>query len=201
MPNLARLAYATPRADTDRCIMNKLKTIAASRQDIVIRARAGAAHHGMLRFQTHYARCSLGAKGLTRNKKEGDKKTPLGRFALRRVWYRADRIALPQSALPIRQISPKSGWCDDASSPTYNRPIMCPNRSRHEKLWRIDRLYDVFFELGVNDDPIEPGAGSAIFLHLTKNNYQPTLGCVAVSPKTMDYLLCNVRNDTCISIV
>jgi L,D-peptidoglycan transpeptidase YkuD (ErfK/YbiS/YcfS/YnhG family) len=29
------------------------------------------------------------------------------------------------------------------------------------------------------DAPVVPGAGSAIFLHVARANYQPTVGCVA----------------------
>ena len=61
-------------------------------------------------------------------------------------------------------------------------------------------IYDVFIELGINDAPPQKGRGSAIFLHLEKNNYQPTLGCIAISRASMDFLLRHVRPDTHICI-
>jgi L,D-peptidoglycan transpeptidase YkuD (ErfK/YbiS/YcfS/YnhG family) len=158
-------------------------------KDIYVTPAAAHPHHGILRFGTHRSRCALGRAGLTKNKQEGDGKTPIGRFKLRRIWYRPDRIIPPQSTLPIVQISQKSGWCDDDTSSLYNRPIMRPCAARHELLWRRDRLYDVFFELGINDAPPEKGRGSALFLHLEKNNFQPTLGCIAVSHASMSFLL------------
>ena len=93
------------------------------------------------------------------------------------------------NVIAIHYIAPKSGWCDDAKSRFYNRPIERPFVPSHEALWRRDGLYDVFFELGYNDVTPEPGQGSAIFLHLQKNNFNPTLGCVAVSWRSMEFIL------------
>lgn len=169
-------------------------------KDIIVTPKGPLAHQGVLRFGVHRARCALGAGGVTRRKAEGDKKTPLGRFALRCVWLRADRLSAPQTGLPIREISRKCGWSDDISAPDYNRPIRLPYAASHEKLWRHDRLYDVFIELGYNDAPPEKARGSAIFLHLEKNNFRPTLGCVAVSLASMRFLLHHCTPDTHIDI-
>lgn len=106
----------------------------------------------------------------------------------------------PQSPLPIAKIHQKSGWCDDVRSNLYNFPIERPSAARHERLWRHDRLYDVFFELGMNDAPPEKGAGSAVFLHLEKNNFRPTLGCIAVNHATMRFLLHHANRTTHIAI-
>ena len=173
---------------------------AMTKNDIYVTPLGATVHHGLLRYQTHRARCALGAGGVTAQKVEGDKKTPLGRFALRRIWWRPDRYEVPVTQLPISIISKKSGWSDDISAADYNRPIALPYAPSHEKLWRHDRLYDVFIELGYNDAPPQKGAGSAIFLHLEKNNFQPTLGCIAVSRASMDFLLQHARCDTHISI-
>ncbi len=35
--------------------------------------------------------------------------------------------------------------------------------------------------LGYNDDPVAPGKGSAIFLHIAREDYGPTEGCIALS--------------------
>lgn len=171
-----------------------------TKNDIFVTPRGPAAHDGVLRFGVHRARCALGGNGVTAEKQEGDGKTPLGRFALRRVWWRPDRYDLPETVLPIRLISQKSGWSDDISTAAYNRPIRLPYAPSHEKLWRHDRLYDVFIELGINDNPPEKGRGSAVFLHLEKNNFAPTLGCIAVRRTSMDFLLRQARPDTHICI-
>lgn len=169
-------------------------------KDIYVTPGGARAHHAVLRFGPHRSRCALGYGGVTKNKKEGDGKTPSGRYALRRIWYRPDRVMRPKSTLPIAKISQKSGWCDDVSSALYNRPIERPAGARHERLWRHDRLYDVFFELGINDAPPEKGAGSAIFLHLEKNNFGPTLGCIAVNHASMGFLLRHATPATYIDI-
>jgi len=48
-------------------------------------------------------------------------------------------------------------------------------------MWREDHLYDLLAVLGYNDDPVVPGKGSAIFLHMAKPGYLPTQGCVALA--------------------
>jgi L,D-peptidoglycan transpeptidase YkuD (ErfK/YbiS/YcfS/YnhG family) len=48
-------------------------------------------------------------------------------------------------------------------------------------MWRDDHLYDLVAVLGYNDDPVVPGKGSAIFLHIAKPDYSPTQGCVALA--------------------
>ncbi len=126
-------------------------------------------------------RCALGRAGVTCDKREGDGATPLGRFPLRMVCYRADRLAPPTTGLATRPIAQHDGWCDAPADPAYNRLVRLPFQASHERLWRDDRLYDVIAVLGQNDDPPKPGRGSAIFLHVARPSYGPTEGCVAVA--------------------
>lgn len=126
-------------------------------------------------------RCALGRSGARSDKAEGDGATPVGRFPLRRVMYRADRLSRPKTALPATPLAPDQGWCDDPLHPSYNRPVTLPFPGSHEMLWREDSLYDVIVVLGHNDSPPVPGRGSAIFLHVARPDYGPTDGCVAVS--------------------
>jgi len=135
--------------------------------------------------------CALGRGGVRVDKREDDGASPIGTWPLRRVWYRADRLAAPPvTALPTRVIRQNDGWCDDASSPDYNRPVELPHAARHERLWRDDAVYDVLVELGYNDDPPVPARGSAIFLHVARPGYTPTEGCVALG---LDDLLALLR--------
>lgn len=137
--------------------------------------------NGSVLWDGHRARCALGHGGVHQDKREGDGATPAGRFPLRRILYRADRIAAPDSGLPIRPIAPDDGWCDDPADRNYNRPVNLPYPGRHERLWREDGLYDVVTVLGHNDDPVVPGRGSAIFLYVAGPGWQPTEGCVAMA--------------------
>jgi len=131
-------------------------------------------------------RCATGRGGVTRAKREGDGATPIGRWPLRRVLYRPDRLAAPATRLPCAAVDPRDGWCDDPEHPAYNRPVKLPFAASHEVLWRDDGLYDVVVVLGHNDDPPVPGAGSAIFLHVARPDHAPTAGCVALA---RDHLL------------
>jgi len=126
-------------------------------------------------------RCALGRSGISAQKHEGDGTTPVGTFAMRRLLFRPDRESRPVTALPSTAIAPDDGWCDAPSDPAYNRPVHLPYPASAEQLWREDHLYDLLVVLGYNDDPVMPGQGSAIFLHLARPDFGPTEGCVALS--------------------
>ena len=127
-------------------------------------------------------RCALGRGGVraAADKREGDGATPLGVWPLRRVMYRPDRLEAPVSRLPLQALKPDDGWCDDPADARYNRPVRLPFAAGCEPMWRPDPLYDLVVVLGHNDDPPVPGLGSAIFLHLARDGYGPTEGCVAL---------------------
>jgi L,D-peptidoglycan transpeptidase YkuD (ErfK/YbiS/YcfS/YnhG family) len=125
-------------------------------------------------------RCALGRGGIGDKSAEADAVTPTGRFALRKVRIRSDRVSGLQTMLPVSTIGKTDGWCDDPASGDYNRLIALPHPASHEELWRDDALYDVVIEVGFNDDPVEPGKGSAIFIHVARPDYGPTQGCVAL---------------------
>ena len=136
--------------------------------------------HGWLEHEGWRVPCALGRSGVVVDKREGDGGTPAGSFPLRRVLWRADRLARPVTTLPCSPISPGDAWCDDPSHPDYNRPVRLPHPGGTEGLWREDGLCDVVVVLGHNDDPPVPGLGSAIFLHVARPDLGPTAGCVAV---------------------
>ena len=133
-------------------------------------------------------RCCIGKKGLKKNKKEGDKSTPIGKFKLNRIFYRPDRIKKFNCKVKKIKIKKNMGWCDDPVSKKYNRLIKTSNKIKHEKLYRRDNKYDILIELDYNLKKIIPFAGSAIFLHLTKN-YKPTAGCIAINLNDMRILI------------
>ena len=78
-------------------------------------------------------------------------------------------------------LSASDGWCDDPADVNYNGAVRLPYPGHSETLWRDDGLYDVIAVLGHNDDPVEPGLGSAIFLHVARPDFGPTEGCVAMA--------------------
>lgn len=150
---------------------------------------------GQLRWAGHKVRCSLGRSGVTpaESKREGDGASPIGIWPMRQVLWRADRIAAPATRLPMVELIPDAGWCDAPGDPFYNRPILLPYAASHERLWREDHIYDLIVELGYNDDPVIPGKGSAIFLHLAREDYSPTEGCIACALPDLLALLADAK--------
>lgn len=143
--------------------------------------RFSAESSGRLLWPGGSARCALGRGGVipADAKREGDGASPLGIWPMRQVFWRPDRLACPETAVPTEAMIPEAGWCDDPASPLYNCPVLLPFPMSHERLWREDSVYDVIVALGYNDAPVIPGRGSAIFLHLARPDYSPTEGCVA----------------------
>ena len=156
--------------------------------------------NGPVRFTGKTYECAVGRNGVQATKQEGDGASPQGTYALRSVLYRPDRIDPPRTALTVSPIGENDGWCDDPDSPDYNHPIVFPFSASAEHLWRDDQLYDVIVVLGHNDDPVIPGAGSAIFMHVAGDGYSPTEGCVALALEDLLAVLAGCAPDTMIAI-
>jgi L,D-peptidoglycan transpeptidase YkuD (ErfK/YbiS/YcfS/YnhG family) len=126
-------------------------------------------------------RCAIGRGGRRQDKREGDGATPAGSWPMRRLLYRADRLALPQTALAVSVTAVADGWCDAPLDARYNQPVPLPYPASAETLWREDGVYDLIVPLGYNDAPVVAGAGSAIFLHVARDDFSATEGCVALA--------------------
>ena len=145
-------------------------------------------------------KCCVGKYGFTRNKIEGDKKTPRGIFGLENLYYRKDRYNKPNSKLKQIPIKKVMGWCDDSESSKYNKLIKVSKKVSHEKLFRNDINYDFLIPIKYNMQKPNKGKGSAIFLHLTKN-YKPTAGCIALKKNDFLILLKLINKKTKIKII
>lgn len=158
---------------------------------------------GFLDLGGRRVRCALGKSGVTAaaDKREGDLASPAGVWPMRRVLYRPDRGAAPKTALPVAALASDDGWCDAPGDPAYNRPVKLPYPASAEAMWRDDGLYDVVVVLGHNDDPPVAPMGSAIFLHLAREGYLPTEGCVAVARGDMEALLAAARPGDAVEIL
>lgn len=152
--------------------------------------------NGLARWGDTRLPCALGRSGIHEAKHEGDGATPLGCFPLRRVLYRADRLAAPDTVLPVAAIKAEDGWCDDPGHKAYNRPIAFPFAASAEHLWREDGRYDLVLIPGHNDAPPVPEKGSAIFLHLAGDGYPPTEGCVAFALADLQKILRDATPDS-----
>jgi L,D-peptidoglycan transpeptidase YkuD (ErfK/YbiS/YcfS/YnhG family) len=144
--------------------------------------------------------CALGRSGQRALKREGDGATPMGRWPLRAVLYRADRVSRPRTRLPVRPIRPGDGWCDSPSDRNYNRHVSLPYPASAERLWREDRLYDIIVLLGYNDRVRVRGRGSAIFMHVASPGLGPTEGCIALQLRHLRCILETARPGTLVRV-
>jgi len=148
---------------------------------LIVRALSAASQRGVLIGGGLRLPCALGRSGRRADKREGDGATPVGRFALRQVFYRPDRLIRPRTPLPVVALRPGDGWCDDPDDRNYNRLVRHPYPASAEHLWREDHLYDLIVVLGYNDGPRIRGRGSAIFMHVAGPGFKPTAGCIALT--------------------
>lgn len=172
-----------------------------SRKILTIQADSADSSLGWAQLGERRWRCVLGAGGVREDKVEGDGATPAGEYPLRHIYYRNDRLVLPKVGLPARPINEHDGWCDDPRSPSYNRLVRVPNEWSHEKMWREDGLYDLVVVVGYNDDPPEGEWGSAIFLHIARDDMNPTRGCVALTRDDLIELVALIDRDTRINVL
>jgi L,D-peptidoglycan transpeptidase YkuD (ErfK/YbiS/YcfS/YnhG family) len=156
---------------------------------IRIRAAAGDPRRGWLIAGGRTVPVALGRGGIKANKREGDGGTPRGTFRPRQLWWRADRHPRPRTLLPVRAIGPEDAWCEDPSSRHYNQPVRLDRSRGGDRLRRDDELYDFIVEIDHNSAPRIKGRGSAVFLHLARENFGPTAGCVSMTKSAMLRLL------------
>ena len=153
-----------------------------------------------LQIDDFYFKCCIGKNGLSKKKKEGDKKTPAGIFNIQHLYFRKDKLKKPETSLKCIEIKKNMGWCDDVNySKKYNKLIKIEKNIKYEKLYRKDFKYDLLIPIKYNFKNSVIGKGSCIFIHLTKN-YQPTAGCIALKKKDFLILLKLINKKTKIKI-
>jgi L,D-peptidoglycan transpeptidase YkuD (ErfK/YbiS/YcfS/YnhG family) len=155
---------------------------------------------GYLIFKNLKFRCSVGKAGIKNKKKEGDNITPKGIFKLLKLYYRADKIKKIDTELKKIKIKKNMGWCDDPKSRHYNKVIKIPNNFSYEKLYRNDNIYDLIIVLSYNISPTIKNKGSAIFMHIAKDKYLPTQGCIALKKIHLIKILKEIKLNTLIKI-
>lgn len=143
---------------------------------------------GLMEFEGRVFPCLLGRNGISARKREGDWKTPAGRFPLCMGYWRNDRLGRIPTALPLSPITQNLGWCDKSGDRNYNRPVKLPYAASCETMKREDRLYDVVIVMDHNYSKRARAMGSAVFFHLTADKPY-TAGCVAINPKLMRHIL------------
>ncbi|MGI9357024.1 MAG: L,D-transpeptidase family protein [Rhizobiaceae bacterium] len=161
-----------------------------------VRKAPGVKTRGLLIVNGRTVRCALGRSGIGICKREGDGKTPRGRFALLSAMLRSDKVSLRNLRFQWKSITGTDGWCDAVRHPRYNQAIDLPFAASHEKLKRNDHLYDMVVVIDHNVTQHLGVGGSAIFFHLTNNGYHPTEGCIAISRRDMEWLLPRIGPQT-----
>jgi len=155
---------------------------------------------GYLKYKNFKYRCALGKAGVNKKINEGDKITPKGVFKITKIYYRADKNKIIKTNIKKIKITKNMGWCDDPISRFYNRQIKLPSKYSHEKLYRNDDLYDLIAVLNYNTNPIIKNKGSAIFMHIAKNSYRKTEGCIALKKEHLINILGQIKKNTKIKI-
>jgi L,D-peptidoglycan transpeptidase YkuD (ErfK/YbiS/YcfS/YnhG family) len=153
-----------------------------------------------LQYKEFIFRCATGKNGLTKNKIEGDQKTPKGTFGLEELYYREDKINKPETKLKCVPIKKNMVWCDDSNDKkNYNKLLSVKTKSRHEKLFKKNKTYDLLIPIKYNFQKPIAEKGSAIFIHLTEN-FNQTAGCISLIKKDLLILLRLIDRNTKIKI-
>ena len=167
---------------------------------IRIHASAGNSSRGWLLAGCSIIPVALGRGGIKSNKFEGDGATPRGVFRPVKLWWRADRHVRPRTYLPVRAIQSCDAWSENSADRHYNKPIQRDDNQDGDRLTREDFLYDFIIEIDHNTRPRIARRGSAVFLHLARENFSPTAGCVGMTKSAMLQLLARIGPDTKIVI-
>jgi L,D-peptidoglycan transpeptidase YkuD (ErfK/YbiS/YcfS/YnhG family) len=155
---------------------------------------------GYLKYKNLKFRCALGKGGVKKKTMEGDNITPKGIFKIIKIYYRPDKIKKIKTLIKKIKIKKNMGWCDDPNSRFYNKLINLPTEYTHEKLYRNDSLYDLIVVLSYNTNPIIKNKGSAIFIHIAKNSYKKTKGCIALKKEHLIEIISKIKKNTKIKI-
>ena len=153
-----------------------------------------------LTYQNNKVKCAIGKRGIGKKQKEGDQITPQGTFRIKNILYRKDKINYLRSVIKKTPIKRNMGWCDDPKSKDYNKLIKYPFNYKSEKLYRSNNIYDIILVLNFNMQPIKKNKGSAIFIHVSDNKYNPTQGCIALKKKDLIKLVKFINKKTKIII-
>ena len=153
-----------------------------------------------LTLNDYKAKCAIGKRGIGYKRKEGDLITPKGKYKIKYILYRKDRVKKIQSKIKKFIIKKNMGWCDDPTSGKYNKLIKLPSRYKYEALYKKENIYDILLVLNYNMSPTIKGKGSAIFIHVAKKNYKKTEGCIALKKTHLLKIIRELKRNTRVKI-
>ncbi len=153
-----------------------------------------------LTLNDYKAKCAIGKRGIGYKRKEGDLITPKGRYRIKYILYRKDRIKKIQAKIKKIVIKKNMGWCNDPKSKDYNKLIKLPSSYSYEKLYKKEQTYDIIIVLNYNMNPIIKNRGSAIFIHISRKNYKKTEGCIALKKIDLLNIIQQIKKNTVVKI-
>tara|TARA_B100001250_G_C19391317_1_gene610692 strand:+ start:11 stop:502 length:492 start_codon:yes stop_codon:yes gene_type:complete len=154
-----------------------------------------------LTFSNYKVKCAIGKRGIGVKKREGDQITPKGKFKIKYILYRKDRVFNLKTKLVKIKIDKKMGWCDDPKSIFYNKLIKLPSKYSFERLYKKNNTYDIILVLNFNINPTYKNKGSAIFIHVAKKNYKRTEGCIAINKRDLKQIAEKINKKTIVNII
>jgi L,D-peptidoglycan transpeptidase YkuD (ErfK/YbiS/YcfS/YnhG family) len=122
----------------------------------------------------------LGSAGMSPNPNEQLSAAPMGSWTLTQAFGHDSN---PGTRLPYLQTTPADWWVSEPG-PDYNTLQHCTSHcpftqgDPNEHLFYETPYYNYAVVIDYNRFPVEQGAGSAFFLHVTVG--QPTQGCVSI---------------------
>ncbi len=125
-------------------------------------------------------------------KHEGDARAPAGLFRLSTAFgYAADQTA--GWKMPYISLTPTVECVDDASSKFYNRVVdrstVSPDWNSSEHMLYSNGQYRWGLVVDHNTNPVTPGAGSCIFMHIWLGTGEGTVGCTAMAQENLESLM------------
>ena len=153
-----------------------------------------------LTYNNYKVKCSIGKRGIGYKKKEGDLITPKGKFKIKFILYRKDRVKNIQTKIRKIVIRKNIGWCDDSNSKDYNKIIKLPTTYSFERPYKKENIYNIILVLDYNMRPVIKNKGSAIFIHVAKKNYKKTAGCIALKKNHLLKIIEELKNNTKVKI-
>lgn len=126
----------------------------------------------------------IGRKGLQKTK-EGDKKSPSGKYALPFAFGTEKKPK--ELKIPYYRTDQYDYWVDDVNSPDYN--CLVRTKENPKTYWKsFERMaidpYKYGMLIDYNPEAV-PGKGSAIFFHLESEDRIGTSGCTGTSEENI----------------
>jgi L,D-peptidoglycan transpeptidase YkuD (ErfK/YbiS/YcfS/YnhG family) len=192
LPAAAATGGNAARAACPPTLANQLASTGSATQLVTVVTLRRASTIGAFRAWTKTGECWapvdgpwtawVGQRGISEHKREGDRTTPSGIFPFNEVMY--GLAPNPGVRYRYHRIVCGDWWVEDSRSRYYNRfrHVRCgakpPFRITSEDMSKSPTAYRHLVVIDYNTNPIVPGRGSGIFLHVTHGN--PTLGCISL---------------------